>query len=321
MGFPLKDWIDAHAGARHNLARSGMRGTLSSVRRALKGRRPDPDPERLSAELAAHLRVPRRRLFLTHGATEANALSLGYLRARTRDAPSRTVRWVDPEYPPLGEAARWAGHRRTSGPADVVVLSSPNNPTGRALEPEQLLQVRATARWVVVDETFREFTERPSLARVSPDRLFATGTFTKAWAGDALRVGFVVVPPGEEDTFASFHGIVADELPLDSVSGARALLASATDILSESRARFRANARALAAQIADATGLEAPVWFDRLGGSVDGDRFARALLRRGILVCPGRYFGAPRGVRLCLTQPTFPEDLAAYLAARRRWTS
>lgn len=319
MGFPLKDWIDDHDDAPHNLARSGMRGTLTSVETALLGSLPAPDPVRLRRELAHHLRIPAPRVFLTHGATEANALALGYLRQRRPVDRPASVHWTTPEYPPLWEAARWAGYRRTTRRADVVVLSSPNNPTGRAVTPAGVRHALEGARWAVIDETFREFTARPTLARLLPARVFGTGTFTKAWAGDSIRVGFVIVPPDEVAPFADFHGIVTDELPLASVASARALLAGSDRILAESRARFRANAEVLSATLPEAKGLDAPVWFDRLNDSADGERFARALLRRGVLVCPGHFFGVRRGVRLCLTQPSFPTDLAAYLAERRRW--
>lgn len=319
MGFPLKDWIDAHDDARHNLARSGMRGMLETASRVVGGRLPPPDPVALRSELARYLGVDRRRVFLTHGATEANALALFYLRRHRSVRGAATVRYAAPEYPPLGAAARFAGYRPTSGTADVTILSSPNNPTGRGVAVGELRARLGGARWAVVDETFREFRSRRSLAASFRSRVFTTGTFTKAWASDAIRLGFLTVPSSETANFAEFHGIVADELALASIAAARALLAARARVLGEARAIFAENRAALAAALPEAAGLDAPVWFDRLDGRVDGDRFARALLRRGVLVCPGRFFGDRNGVRICLTQRSFPEDLRAYLGERRRW--
>lgn len=319
MGFPLKDWIDAHDDAPHNLARSGMRGALPVVAGILSGPTPAAEPEALRRELSDHVGVDPRRLFLTHGATEANALALGYLRRHRTVGADATVRVDAPEYPPLGAAASFAGFRPAERSADVAILSSPNNPTGQALSDDDLRSRLESSRWAIVDETFREFRDRPSLAVTFSERVFTTGTFTKAWAGDAIRVGFVTVPTAERDGFAEFHGIMADELALASVAAARALLAQRSRVIGEARRIFADNAAALADALPPVGTLDAPVWFDRLGGRVDGDRFAHALLADGVLVCPGQYFGDPHGVRICLTQPSFPVDLAAYLRLRRRW--
>ncbi|MCI4337144.1 MAG: aminotransferase class I/II-fold pyridoxal phosphate-dependent enzyme [Thermoplasmata archaeon] len=319
MGFPLKDWIDAHEGLPYNLALSGMKSALRTTTQILAGPLPAADPRALRRELAQHLGVAAGRLFLTHGATEANSLALFYLRHRDQGSAPPTVSAVPPEYPPLGDAARAAGFRPARRRADVVVLSSPNNPTGESVDFRELVSRLESTRWALVDETFREFTDLPSLARRRDPRVFTTGTFTKAWAGDPIRVGFVVVPSAERTRFAEFHGVVTDEVPLDSVASARALLAARDTILAESREVFCANLACLQTQIPGVPALTAPIWFDRGSGGLDGDRFARALLRRGVLVCPGRFFGEPRGVRICLTQRTFPEDLAPYVRERRRW--
>jgi aspartate/methionine/tyrosine aminotransferase len=62
--------------------------------------------------------------------------------------------------------------------------------------------------------------------------------------------------------------------------------------------------------------LAAPLWFDRGPGALPGDSIAQEGIRRGILVCPGSFFGDPTGVRLCLTRRTFPGDLLKYLDLR-----
>ena len=72
MRFPLADWIDGHAECRHDLATSGMRGSVPAP--AWPSRRPAAGAvDELHAELAEHLRVDPDRLALAHGASEANA--------------------------------------------------------------------------------------------------------------------------------------------------------------------------------------------------------------------------------------------------------
>jgi len=317
MGFPLGDWIDAHSGARFNLGQSGMIGSLRSYDRALR-RLPKPDPDRLRTALARLVGVPGDAIFLTHGATEGNGLVLHYLAVAHRRRLGRTprLRVGSPEYPPLSDAGRAAGmdvvgERRN---ADVGVLSAPRNPSGTAVRPVDLEAFSRGTRSVLVDETFREFTDQPSHARERVRGRWTTGTFTKVYGADAVRVGFVAAPPEEVERFADFHPVVSDRVPPHSVACALALLRDRNEVLAEARQILRSNERALREGFPDLPELAGPVWFDRVP---DGDWLARRALRADVLVCPGSYFGDRRGVRLGLTRRTFPAALAAYLAVRR----
>ncbi|MCI4340665.1 MAG: aminotransferase class I/II-fold pyridoxal phosphate-dependent enzyme, partial [Thermoplasmata archaeon] len=323
MPFPLGEWIDRHAGVPHNLAQSGLKGTLPALSAAL--RRPEPaDFAALQAELARTLGVASPRLFLTHGATEGNTLALVFLARRLRQTGrgALTYHVPRPEYPPLSAIAEWAGFARHTGRRgpDVAVCSSPNNPTG-------VPQVPGTdgssdpdrAQAILIDETFREFTTVRSRAVAGDPKVWTTGTFTKVYGADHIRVGFVVAPPADAPRFAEFHGVTTDEVAAASVSAARAILRDRTNILAESRRRLERNAAVLRSALDGVPRLAAPVYFDRGRQGLDGDRLATAAARGGVLVCPGSYFDDPSGVRICLTQPSFPDDLAAYLAVRERW--
>ena len=315
MGFPLGEWIDDHAGLPHNLASSGMGPTLGSVRKALE--RPDPaDDERLRSELARGLGIPSRRLFLTHGASEANALALWYLSRRSRPG-TRVPRCAvaTPEYPPIPDVARLAGFRLVppGTRSEVSALSDPNNPRGLRWPSSGFDRVAASADDVLVDETFREFTTARSRLHEHRTNLWTSGTFTKVYGCDGLRVGYLTVPEREVDGFARFHGVVTDEVATASVGGALAVLRDRRPILAEVRERFESNVAALRRAVPKAPRLEAPVWFHRTDPPEDGDRIARDLLKRGVLVCPGSFFGDRLGVRICLTRATFPEDLRVYL--------
>jgi len=199
--------------------------------------------------------------------------------------------------------------------ADVVALSAPRNPLGTTVGPGELDDLADSTAGALIDETFREFSGRPSAAAARVAGRWVTGSFTKAYGADDVRVGWVVAPPGGEETFGPYHALSTDRLPPHSVASALALLRDRTTIVGEARRILRTNEAALREAVPELPPLGAPVWFDR---GFDGDRLARRALRAGVLVCPGSYFGAPNGVRIGLTRTSFPDDLAAYLDVRRR---
>jgi histidinol-phosphate/aromatic aminotransferase/cobyric acid decarboxylase-like protein len=317
MPFPLGEWIDSREGLPHNLGGSGMKGSLRTLAKSLR-RLPPPDPERLQAQLARGVGVRPEALFLTHGASEGNALVLHHLARELRDSLGRRprLRVELPEYPPIPDTATLAGFSVVDVPraADAMALSAPRNPLGTAVGEGELAELSDGMRAVLVDETFREFRDRPSAARARRDGLWTTGTFTKAYGADEIRVGYVTAPPDGVESFARFHGLATDRVAKHSVSAALAILRDRRTILAESRGIFRTNERALRREFPELPPLAAPVWLDR---GVDGEGLARKAERAGVLVCPGSFFGAPRSVRISLTRRTFPADLTAYLAVRR----
>ncbi len=314
MRFPLADYLDARAGCRFDLGSSGMRGTVRPPRPTAAEVRRASEAE-LRRRLADLSGVEAARLFLTHGATEANFLAVAYLARRRGVRPRARV--ALPEYPPLVDLVRAAGYRATAaaGPVDLAVISQPHNPVGDLWSPARLAAWAAGARATVVDETFREFTDARSVQHLGLPRLWSTGSFTKLYGADELRVGFVIPPAEDRRGFAEFHGLVADEIAPYSVAGALATL--------DARERIRRTVRSVVARNQDlwrravpgGPPLAAPFAFDDPvpGG---GARFAARLLRVSVLVAPGGFFGRPSGVRVGLTRRSFPDGLARYLRVR-----
>jgi aspartate/methionine/tyrosine aminotransferase len=171
---------------------------------------------------------------------------------------------------------------------------------------------------VLVDETFREFGGHRSFLGMGHPRLWATGSFTKFFAADDLRVGFVVAPEGVTTEFARFHGLVTNQLAPYSVAGATQALRNREKIRRTVFGVLRANSSALRKAFPDTRSLDGPVMFDRLPTGEHSAALARRALESSVLVCPGSFFGDPSGVRLCLTRRSFPRDLAAYLDVRDR---
>lgn len=86
-------------------------------------------------------------------------------------------------------------------PEDVrlLVLCSPNNPTGNLLSRKSILKVLEQWRGVVVvDEAYIEFAKTKSLAgRIAEfPNLIITRTFSKALGRAGLRLGYVLAAPG-----------------------------------------------------------------------------------------------------------------------------
>ncbi len=90
---------------------------------------------------------------------------------------------------------------------DLVVLCSPNNPTGTALELEVIEAVyragEASRTVVIVDEAYAEFRQAgtPSALELLPgrDRLIVTRTMSKAFALAGARLGYLAAAPAMTD--------------------------------------------------------------------------------------------------------------------------
>ncbi len=79
----------------------------------------------------------------------------------------------------------------------MIILCSPNNPTGNPISEEDVLALLETGRIVMVDEAYVEFSSQPGgLAHLVPQypNLVVMRTFSK-WAGLAgLRIGYGIFP-------------------------------------------------------------------------------------------------------------------------------
>jgi cobalamin biosynthetic protein CobC len=88
---------------------------------------------------------------------------------------------------------------------EVIVLANPNNPDGRLIERERLLNVAAmlAARSgaLIVDEAFADVTPAQSLCDSGANGLILFRSFGKFFGLAGLRLGFVIAPPDETRRF------------------------------------------------------------------------------------------------------------------------
>ena len=82
---------------------------------------------------------------------------------------------------------------------DLLLLCSPNNPTGRSVPKELLLNIldrcRSTGTWLFLDECFYELTDRDKAFSLisylqEGDRVFLLRAFTKTYGMAGLRLGY-----------------------------------------------------------------------------------------------------------------------------------
>lgn len=203
----------------------------------------------------------------------------------------------------------------------LVVVVSPNNPTGAAVGAVDLVRfLDALPGHVlpVVDEAYFEFLppgSHDAAALVAEGRpMAAMRTFSKAYGLAGLRVGYLMGPPA----LVRAVGLVR---PVFDVTGPAqaAALASLDDAAAHLPERISLNAseRGLMASGLRALGL-APlpstanfVLVD-LGSPERAQAVNAALLARGVIVRPARAFGAPSALRITVG---WPQENARLLAA------
>jgi histidinol-phosphate aminotransferase len=206
----------------------------------------------------------------------------------------------------------------------VVVLASPNDPTGELLpaaELERLLRGLPDGVAVLLDEALVEFADaQPTKASLElledHPRLLVFRSFSKAWGLAGLRVGYALGGPGSEDLLAELQ----PDLGVSEVSQAGALeaLRSCSEVLSrrvraicEERPRLTAVLRELGFEVTDSQANF--LWASY--PSIEGGELAARLARAGVLVAVGAALGEPGHVRISIRDRPSSDRLLGALDA------
>jgi histidinol-phosphate aminotransferase len=302
-------------------------------------RYPDRDARALRADLAAYLTadggVP---LDVDHiwAANGSNEVMLQLLQAF--GGPGRTAVSFAPTYSMYPEYARdthtnWVVGRRTADFAidlphvfdvlaehrpSVVLLASPNNPTGTALPAADVEAIIAAAPGVVViDEAYGEFRRPgvPSALQLLPSapRLVVTRTMSKAFALAGGRVGYLAAAPAVVEALRIVR--LPYHLSATTQAVARVALAHAPELLAavdrlrEERDRTVEWLRAAGLQAADSDAnfvLFGEFAADSNAGSPDAHAVWTGLLDRGVLI---RETGPDGWLRVSIGTP---EEMVAF---------
>lgn len=213
--------------------------------------------------------------------------------------------------------------RQRTGKTAILYLSTPNNPSGLVMPPEQ---VEALVRWaadeglwIVSDEVYEDYVYRGehTYARpLAPDRTFAAHSFSKAYGMAGNRVGYVVGPAA---AMAEVRKVAVHSFYCAPTAGQLAALAclegAGAAWVAAAREQYRTTGEAAARRL----GLEPPAGStflfldvaDHLGATrtadagADHDGLGELLARaveHGLFVAPGPSFGPfPTHLRLCFT--------------------
>ncbi|MFE5712674.1 histidinol-phosphate transaminase [Streptomyces sp. NPDC056501] len=301
-------------------------------------RYPDRDVVELRTELARYLSrtgkhpVAKENVWAANGSNEVLQQLL-----QTFGGPGRTAIGFEPSYSMHALIARGTGTGWISGPRnddftidvaaavaaiaenrpDVVFITSPNNPTGTAVEAETVLALYEAAQAakpsiVVVDEAYVEFSHRDSLLPLIEGRpnLVVSRTMSKAFGAAGLRLGYLAAHPAVVDAVQ----LVRLPYHLSAVTQATALAAlEHTDTLlgyveqlKAERDRLVTELRGIGYEVTDSDAN-----FVQFGKFPDTHAAWQRILDRGVLV---RDNGVPGWLRV--TAGT-PEENDAFLDAVR----
>ena len=289
----------------------------------------------LREAIAARRNVDPDRVVVTNGTGEANYLAMA--RAFERDAGEEAL-LMDPVYPYYPGKVSMLGGETTLVPTDrdggldvgavreaasddtaLIVLNTPNNPTGAVYDLDAIREVVAIAEavdaLVVVDEVYDHFDltgSFESALTLDSDRVIVTSGFSKSMAITGFRVGYGLFPDehvfqakarhmlvnvagARPSQYAVHHALEAT--PPDYYASARDLLADRVDAFTE----------ALDAAGAEYTRPEGAFYvlarFDGFPGTMANVK--RLIDEAGVAGMPGDAFGTARSdwIRFALVTP------------------
>lgn len=212
-----------------------------------------------------------------------------------------------------------------------LVVNSPNNPTGFALDAAQqralLEHCRRLGIWIVADDVYERIwfgapnvqgrACAPSFLDIAEadDRVISTNSFSKAWRMTGWRLGWFVAPADFVEQSGKLLEYNTSCAPVFVQRAGVVAVERGEDELAREIARYRLARDHLAARLSALDGVDAPAApgamyaFFRLRGIGDDVAFCKRLVSEQRLgLAPGSAFG-PEGagfVRWC-----FAADLAA----------
>lgn len=198
------DWLDFSANINPLGLSNKILRTLTDNLRGIVNY-PDSNASELKHAISTRYDVPEKNLVVLNGAAEFFYLYLNVTR------PNRVVIPV-PSFAEYERAARAAGcdvkYFVTNAaenftldtnallaelsPDDCVILARPNNPTGNLPAPEKILSLAEVSN-VIVDESFIDFIDAPSIKKFVSEKISVVQSLTKIFAIPGLRLGFAVV--------------------------------------------------------------------------------------------------------------------------------
>jgi histidinol-phosphate aminotransferase len=216
-------------------------------------------------------------------------------------------------------AALAAAARRVE--ARLVWLCDPNNPTGSLVERDEweaFLEVLPPRCAVVVDEAYADYANPERRLRREDDveasrPVVVLRTFSKIFGLAGLRLGYAVA----HESLVPYLDVVQEPFNVNRAALAAGCASLRRPELVEVRRRENEVAREGLAERLRRLGLEpvpSEANFLLVSIGTDDVALAEALLRRGLLIRPGRDFGMPGYIRVTVGSVPLMERVAGELA-------
>jgi len=324
------EWAKLHAGAKYNLAASGVKGVklaelpvrMEELELSAPGGYGYPP---LLERLAARYGVRTSNVVTAIGTSMANYLAMAAVLE-----PGDEVVIEDPAYDPIVEVGHYLGavvqriRRRPEYQFQIdldelkklitektrlIVLTNLHNPSGALLEEPALRELGELARSVgarvLVDEVYLELLfDRPFRSACQLGETFlVTSSLTKAYGLSGLRCGWIVAARDlaermwhQNDLFGNIPSHLTDRLSVVAFDDLQALRARAKNLLER-------NWKLLDGFLEEHSGLDV---VRPPGGTIlfphapdGGDAFCRRLREKyETSAVPGSFFGTPERFRI-----------------------
>lgn len=285
----------------------------------------------LRAAIASRYGVRQEQAFAVSGGT-SYANWLACLAALDGGSQGTQVIVERPTYEPLLKIPRTLGYRvrrldrrfedsyaidldrfasMVTTKTRLAIVTNLHNPTGARIPPPTLramaTMLARVKAYLLVDEVYLEcvFRNRAESCVHAGPNVLTTNSLTKAYGLDGLRAGWILGPPAMiaraqriSDLITNNSVAAGERMALAAFRRLREIDRRAHAILDPNLARMRsffAGEPRLRAVMPEGGN----VVFPRLPSGIDSDRFVRHLVKQAsTLVVPGRFFEAPRHIRL-----------------------
>jgi aspartate/methionine/tyrosine aminotransferase len=269
--------------------------------------------------------VDEGEILLSSGTQEATFLALA-----TLIKPGDKVAAEVPSYPPifnlpLGIGARLIPIKRTfkSGfaidpdeveraliaGAKAVIITSPHNPSGRALAEPRLRElcelVERYKSHLIVDEIYKEMMPKPpELARHLSERAITVSGVSKAYGLGGARVGWALSDRKHVKEMRLAKDYVSVSNSTHGEMLAIAALKNRDKILRKNRKHIQKNLATVERWMRSQSAMKwakpdgATISFPKLPAGVKSMDFGKKALKKGLLMAPGKYFGLENHMRL-----------------------
>ncbi|HJM44955.1 MAG TPA: pyridoxal phosphate-dependent aminotransferase [Candidatus Poseidoniaceae archaeon] len=217
----------------------------------------------------------------------------------------------------------------------MILINSPNNPTGAVYTPKEIEQIIEFAErndlWILSDEIYATMTwmDWPHVSPASLpggfERTIVIGGWSKSWAMTGWRLGFLSGPENAMSALFKCHANAATHVPTFLMPAAEIAL-SCSDEVAEMTDAFRTRRERIIEKLKGINGLHVPtpegafyVLMDVTGTGMDDMTFAkRALEEARVHLIPGSLMEKGEGL-VRISYATSIENIDEGCSRLKKW--